>query len=175
MTFWNSVVTIIPLWSLSRTPGFQPMWYFGFSILFLPICSFIPAIPSQRQYCLNLSCTAKHDSKIHCFPAVALSFWGRKSSNKKWRGRGEGGGIVPDFMALLAPQVIHKAFLLSFFFSFTETHRNNLDWTTNEFSYLSTNIFPMYKNTEKLWVYSKFLHLSIALYSQYKLSGEESL
>lgn len=33
----------------------------------------------------------------------------------------------------------------------------------------------MYKNTEKLWVYSKFLHLSIALYSQYKLSGEESL
>lgn len=69
MTFWNSVVTIILLSSLSRTPG-----YFDFSILFLPICSFIPAIPSQRQYCLNLLCTVKHDSKIHCFPAVPLSF-----------------------------------------------------------------------------------------------------
>lgn len=32
------------------------------------------------------------------------------------RNGGGGGGIVPDFMALLAPQVIHKAFLLSFFF-----------------------------------------------------------
>ena len=75
----------------------------------------VPAVSSTDQTMICLSCPPLYrvfPSGLNLMGEMAEKVWGRKSVNKRWRGKGEGGGMFVQ-RGTLNPQLIPPNHMLT--------------------------------------------------------------